>query len=154
MDSIFSIMTNVLRCNFYWRPSHIVVGSLPIELIIGDSSNLSNWAVGYHIWRQRWDLCQLFAMFGTPESIVSGNGPQFAADEFHQFYHLIGVKHHRVAPYPSSNSLAERAMQFFKQGFPQDIHWHIEWLPCPLPIPVPHYPSHYHWSIPIWDAFW
>ena len=68
-------MTNVLRCNFYWRPSHIVVGSLPIELIIGDSSNLSNWAVGYHIWRQRWDLCQLFAMLAFPSPLCQAMAP-------------------------------------------------------------------------------
>ena len=51
-------------------------------------------------------LRQLFARFGIPESIVSDNGPQFAAEEFCQFCHLNGVKHLRVAPYhPSSNGM-------------------------------------------------
>ena len=63
-------------------------------------------------------LRQLFARFGIPESIVSDNGPQFTSEEFSQFCYLNGVKHIRVAPYhPSSNGLAERAVQVFKQGF-------------------------------------
>ena len=63
-------------------------------------------------------LRQLFAQFGIPESIVSDNGPQFAAAEFQEFCRLNGIRHVRVAPYqPSSNGLAERAVQVFKQGF-------------------------------------
>lgn len=63
-------------------------------------------------------LRQLFAQFGIPESIVSDNGPQFAAAEFQEFCRLNGIRHIRVAPYqPSSNGLAERAVQVFKQGF-------------------------------------
>ena len=63
-------------------------------------------------------LRQLFAQFRIPESIVSDNGPQFAAAEFQEFCRLNGIRHIRVAPYqPSSNGLAERAVQVFKQGF-------------------------------------
>ena len=46
------------------------------------------------------------------------NGPQFAAAEFQQFCRLNGIRHIQVAPYqPSSNGLAERAVQVFKQGY-------------------------------------
>ena len=63
-------------------------------------------------------LRQLFAQFGIPESIVSDNGTQFTAGEFQEFCRLNGIRHIRVAPYqPSSNGLAERAVQVFKQGF-------------------------------------
>lgn len=59
-------------------------------------------------------LRRLFAQFGFPNTIVSDNGPQFAAAEFRR---LNGIKHTRVAPYhPSSNGLAERAVRIVKEG--------------------------------------
>ena len=59
-------------------------------------------------------LRQLFARFGIPESIVSDNGPQFIAAEFKEFCRVNGIQHAKVAPYhPSSNGLAERAVQVF-----------------------------------------
>ena len=62
-------------------------------------------------------LRQLFAQFGIPESLVSDNGPQFAAVEFQDLCHLNGIRYIRVAPYhPSSNGLAERAVRIFKEG--------------------------------------
>ena len=63
-------------------------------------------------------LRQLFAQFGIPESVVSDNGPQFAVAEFQEFCRLNRIRHIRVAPYqPSSNILAEIAVQVFKQGY-------------------------------------
>ena len=62
-------------------------------------------------------LRQLFSQFGVPESIVSDNGTQFTAQEFGNFCTSNGIQHIRVSPYhPSSNGLAERAVQVFKQG--------------------------------------
>ena len=62
-------------------------------------------------------LRQLFSRFGIPDSIVSDNGSQFVAKEFQEFCKSNGIQHIRVAPYhPSSNGLAERAVQIFKQG--------------------------------------
>lgn len=63
-------------------------------------------------------LGQMFARFGIPDSIVSDNGPQFVAHEFREFCRTNGVEQIWVAPYhPSSNGMAERAVQVFKQGF-------------------------------------
>ena len=63
-------------------------------------------------------LRQLFAQFGIPESVVSDNGPQFVAEEFRKFCEVNGIRHIRVAAYhPSSNGLAERGVQIFKQDF-------------------------------------
>ncbi len=63
-------------------------------------------------------LRQLFARFGIPESVVSDNGTPFVAEEFCIFCQVNGICHIRVASYhPSSNGLAERGVQIFKQGF-------------------------------------
>ena len=59
----------------------------------------------------------IFSQHGIPETMVSDNGPQFASEEFEQFCRKNGIRHVRVAPYhPSSNGLAERAVQTVKQG--------------------------------------
>lgn len=58
------------------------------------------------------------AHYGLPESIVSDNCPQFCSSEFAQFCNTYGIHYVRVAPYhPSSNGLAEHAIQTFKNGF-------------------------------------
>jgi len=58
-----------------------------------------------------------FATFGLPESVVSDNGPNFTSKHFKQFLERNGVQHTTVAPYhPSSNGLAERAVQTLKDG--------------------------------------
>ena len=60
------------------------------------------------------ELRALFSVHRLPERVVTDNGPQFTSQEFQQFLQVVNVP---VAPYhPSSNGLAERAVQTFKQG--------------------------------------
>ena len=61
-------------------------------------------------------LRTVFAQFGLPEMVVTDNGTCFVSDVFEQFLQLNGVKHTTSAPYhPSSNGLAERAVQIVKK---------------------------------------
>ena len=54
----------------------------------------------------------LHLRFAIPDSIVSNNGSQFVAKEFQIPCNSNGVQHISLVPYhPSSNGLAERAMQ-------------------------------------------
>ena len=56
-------------------------------------------------------LPTLFSNFGVPESIITDNGPQFAAVEFQSFCRENGIRHVLIAPYhPASNGLAERGV--------------------------------------------
>ena len=73
------------------------------------------------------ELRSVFARFGIPESIVSDNGPQFTSSEFTEFCRLNGIRHVRVLPYhPSSNGLAERAVQTFKKGFKKMLNGTVQ----------------------------
>ena len=61
-------------------------------------------------------LRQTFAVLGLPIT-VSYNGSCFTSDEFEQFCKVNGIKHVKCSPYhPSSNGLAERAVQTVKAG--------------------------------------
>ena len=62
-------------------------------------------------------LRTVFAQFGLPETVVSDNGTCFVSEEFRQFLKSNGIKQVTSAPYhPSSNGLAERAVQIVKKG--------------------------------------
>ena len=59
----------------------------------------------------------IFATHGLPQKIVTDNGPSFTSKEFEDFMQRNGIKHVKSAPYhPSTNGLAERAVQSFKQA--------------------------------------
>ena len=58
-----------------------------------------------------------FATHGLPRVIVTDNGSNFTSTEFEDFLTQNGIKHIKSAPFhPSSNGLAERAVQSFKNG--------------------------------------
>ena len=62
-------------------------------------------------------LKSIFAIHGVPRKIVTDNGPAFVSEEFRLFTSQNGIIHVTSAPYhPSTNGLAERAVQTFKQG--------------------------------------
>ena len=62
-------------------------------------------------------LRTLFSTHGLPEIIVSDNGPAFISEQFKNYLSLNGIRHVQSAPYhPSSNGLAERAVQSFKHA--------------------------------------
>ncbi len=58
----------------------------------------------------------IFAQFGLPSVVVTDNGRNFNSEEFELFLHSNGIQHKFSSPYhPSSNGLAERAVQIFKR---------------------------------------
>lgn len=62
-------------------------------------------------------LRQCFAAQGLPQILVSDNGSCFTSSEFCHFMAQNGIQHITSAPFhPSSNGLAERAVQTFKEG--------------------------------------
>ncbi|XP_052696239.1 uncharacterized protein K02A2.6-like [Crassostrea angulata] len=62
-------------------------------------------------------LRTIFSRNGLPVTIVSDNGPQFTSREFEEFLNANGIKHIKTSQYhPSSNGLAERFVQTFKQS--------------------------------------
>ena len=65
-------------------------------------------------------LQAIFATHGIPQKIVTDNGPTFRSEQFQMFMKDNGIKLIFSAPYhPSSNGLAERAVQTVKQGLRQ-----------------------------------
>ena len=62
-------------------------------------------------------LRRMFATHGLPKTLVTDNGTQFTSIEFESFMKKNGICHIQLSPYhPSSNGLAERAVQCFKEG--------------------------------------
>ncbi|KAK4321215.1 hypothetical protein Pmani_007945 [Petrolisthes manimaculis] len=60
-------------------------------------------------------LNSIFATHGLPVTLVSDNGTAFTSEEFGKYCEKSGIKHIRSAPrHPSTNGLAERAVQTFK----------------------------------------
>ena len=58
-----------------------------------------------------------FATHGVPEILVSDNASCFKSEEFGEFMKKNNIRHITSAPYhPSTNSLAERGVQTFKNS--------------------------------------
>ena len=61
-------------------------------------------------------LEQLVAVEGTPDKIMSDNGPSFHSKEFNSFLTGLSIKHTTSSPnYPQSNSFIERQVQTVKR---------------------------------------
>ena len=68
--------------------------------------------------QQHFDFtsCSLFIAYGAPEEISTDSGPQFTSNEFQNFLHHWGVRHHQSsANYPQSNGRAELGVKAAKQ---------------------------------------
>ena len=64
-------------------------------------------------------LRKLFSTHGIPEKLVSDNGSVFTSQEFTDLVQSNRIDHIKTAPYqPSSNGLAERAVQVLKKDCP------------------------------------
>lgn len=61
----------------------------------------------------------IFSTHGLPHKIVTDNGPSFTSHKFKEFMSRNGIVHVTSALYhpdPSTNGVAEWAVQSFKQG--------------------------------------
>ena len=69
------------------------------------------------------ELKVLFAQFGLPDTIVTDNGTCFVSAEFKAYLRKNGINQITSAPYhPSTNGMAERAVQIVKQGLKKSTH--------------------------------
>ena len=60
-------------------------------------------------------LQELFVIEGTPDEIMSNNGPPFNGNEFNAFLTGLGIRHTTSSPnYPQSNGFIERQIQIVK----------------------------------------
>ena len=78
-----------------------------LEMVRCSSSKL-------HILRSYYK--KFFTIHGYPEQTVSDNGTSFTSNEFQEFVKTHSIRHTLTLPYhPSSNGMAERCIQTFKQ---------------------------------------
>ena len=77
------------------------------------------------------EMRKIFATDGMPEVIVSDNGTNFASQEFKEIMDNNGIKHMFRPPYhPSSNGLAERAVQTLKKSLLSNAESDIKLSVC------------------------
>ena len=106
-----------------WSRLHIdYTGPIENKLILVIVDSTSKW-IEAHVVNNSTSkvsiekLRQTFSSQGIPLSIVSDNGTCFTSSEFSDFCVHNGIKHTRVSPFhPTSNGLAERAIQTIKLG--------------------------------------
>ena len=96
--------------------------------LVGEFNTLPVMTVNVHLMQSITSaktiekLRIIFANHGIPRKVVTDNGSTFMSYEFQEFMQKNRIVHVKSAPYhPSSNSLAERAVQTLKRG--------IAWIP-------------------------
>ena len=73
--------------------------------------------------RIQLNIRSMLARFGLPEIMVTDNVTCFTSSDFTEFARRNQIHYMRTAPYhPSSNGLAERAVQIFKLGMKKQIN--------------------------------
>ena len=61
-------------------------------------------------------MCEIFAVHGIPDMVVSDNGPQYAREEFREFAKDWGFTHVTSSPlHPQANGEAEMGFTIFKE---------------------------------------
>ena len=61
-------------------------------------------------------ITELFAIEGTPDEVMTDNGPPFNGKEFSEFLSGLGIRHSTSSPnYPQSNGFIERQVQTVKR---------------------------------------
>jgi hypothetical protein len=61
-------------------------------------------------------LKQIFSTYGTPNILISDNGPPFNSHDFEDFAKEEGFKHHRITPiHPRANGQAENFMRLMNK---------------------------------------
>ena len=72
----------------------------------------------------------IFSTFGLPDQFTSDNGTGFMSAEFRTFLSANGIRQILTSPYhPSSNRLAERAVQTFKQSETHYVSFQVQGYP-------------------------
>lgn len=105
-----------------WSRLHIDYATIENEEVLIIVDAYSKWVDAVRVNRATASatiavMRRLFANHGLPETIVSDNGAQFISEEFEKFLSNNNIEHVQTAPkHPSSNGLAERAVQTVKRG--------------------------------------
>lgn len=59
----------------------------------------------------------IFAAWGSPETLKTDNGPPFSGEDFRRFMTYLGVRHRKVTPlWPQTNGMVERFMGNIKKA--------------------------------------
>ena len=71
-------------------------------------------------------MCEIFALHGIPDTVVSDNGPQYISQEFADFAKDMGFTHITSSPlYPQANGEVERAVQTAKNILRKNANPHL-----------------------------
>ena len=123
-DYVRKFMGNLLLIDAHskWMEVHIVAGAT-------SASTMEKMRV-------------TFATHGLPKTLVTDNGLVFTSAEFWEFLKRNGIRHVTSAPYhPTSNGLAECAVQVFKEGMREGNGRNTQNEGGTIPPEVPDHPT-------------